>query len=49
MENSIPDRYEEETGMYSIKKETPGRNRGCKPKPTAYEKTFIYKELITIF
>jgi hypothetical protein len=34
-------------GWGGCKKETLRRNGGCKPKPTAYEKTFI-KELILL-
>ena len=35
-------------GQHSFKKETPRRNEGCKPKPTAYEKFFEYFYLIII-
>lgn len=58
MEDSIFGRYQEKARLYTVaqkqsvtdkQKETLRGNGGCKPKPTAYEKTFMVRTyLITI-
>ena len=51
MENTIPDRYQEKTGMQAlIKRNPPVETGGCKPKPTAYEKIVtIYMTLTDVY